>query len=324
MNVPRALTILLALAIGIAFAIGTAGASGYAERFDTAWRLVDERYWDLSSLDVDWDEARERYGPQASSAPDDAAFYAVLEAMYAEIGDDHSVFVPPERVAEIRAAYGDLPCLGVFAQGAPAAAAPPVALPEQLEERGPVAFALLEHGIGYVRIDDLVRGGTAEGVRGAVTQLTRDGAVAFVLDLRGNPGGRLVTMMQVAGVFTQGFLWRTVTTWSFPIPYPAIGIPATDAPLAILVDGDVHSAGEGLAGALQHRGRAVVVGSTTAGNVEAVMPFCLRDGSQAWIATGVLAPIGGPTWAGQGVVPNVATSDEDALGAAVKALRTSP
>jgi len=154
--------------------------------------------------------------------------------------------------------------------------------------------------------------------------LERAGARAWVLDLRGNPGGRLVTMMRVAGVFTQGFLWRVVTHWALPLPYPAIGPVATRLPLAVLVDGGVNSAAEGLAGALQQRGRATVFGATTAGNVEAVLPFCLSDGSQAWIATGVLAPTGGPTWEGRGVVPDVATPEGGALQAAVAWLEAHP
>ncbi|MEX2501639.1 MAG: S41 family peptidase, partial [Trueperaceae bacterium] len=89
--------------------------------------------------------------------------------------------------------------------------------------------------------------------------------------------------------------------------------PATDLPLGVWIDGDVHSAAEGLAGALQASGRATVVGATSAGNVEAVLPFCLRDGSQLWIATGVLAPIGGPTWLGSGVVPDHPVAPEHAL-----------
>jgi carboxyl-terminal processing protease len=318
----RARIARVALALAVLAAAAGAWSQPYEARFDVAWRLVDERYWDLAGLSVDWAEVRERYRPQARDAADDETFFALLEAMYQEIGDDHSVFVPPWRVEEIRLLYGDLPCLGVFnlaAADTPKYGA--VRLPDPLERSGPVSYALLDERVGYLRVADLVSAGTAEGVRDAVERLARAGADAFVLDLRGNPGGRLVTMMQVAGVFTQGFLWRTVTTWSLPIPYPALGRPATDAPLAVLVDADVHSAGEGLAGALQQQGRAVVLGSTTAGNVEAVMPFCLRDGSQAWIATGVLAPIGGATWAGRGVVPDVEASDHEVLGAALALLR---
>lgn len=301
----RAAVVLAALA-----ACGVAVASDdYASRFDTAWRLVDERYWDVGGLAVDWGAMRERYRPEALAAPDDAAFYRVLEAMYARIGDRHSVFVPPDKVAEMRRSYGDLPCLGVFG------------LAQAEGALGHVRYRMLDGAVGYVRLPDLASDGVAAAVRRAVTLLQAAGARALVLDLRGNPGGRLITMMQVAGIFTQGFLWRTVTHWALPLPYPALGAVATDLPLAVLVDGDVNSAAEGLAGALQGRGRAVIVGRRTAGNVEAVLPFCLRDGSQAWIATGVLAPIGGPTWEGRGVLPDVVAEPERALPAALAWLR---
>jgi glyoxylase-like metal-dependent hydrolase (beta-lactamase superfamily II) len=135
-------------------------------------------------------------------------------------------------------------------------------------------------------------------------------AESFVLDLRGNPGGRLITMMQVAGVFTGGFLWRAMTTWSLPLPYPALGVTLTDAPLAVLVDGDVHSAAEGLAGALQLRGRALVVGATTAGNVEA----CCRSASATAPRPGsppaCWRPSAGPPGRVRGVTPDLATDLE--------------
>ena len=282
----------------------------YAKRFEAAWRLVDERYWDLAAAGVDWAAVRDKYQESAGSAADDAAFYGVLERMYDELGDNHSVFVPPQRVAEIRAQYGDLPCLGVFATAQ--------------QRAGNVSWEVLHSGgktLGYIELPDLATGSAASNVRRAVKSLQADGASALVLDMRGNPGGRLVEMMQAAGVFTRGFLWRTLTRWTLPLPYPAIGAPETELPLVILIDGGVNSAAEGLAGALQQRGRATIIGETSAGNVEAVLPFCLRDGSQAWIATGVLAPIGGPTWEGVGVVPDVESSSEDALNAALEYLR---
>ncbi len=282
-------------------------AQDYAERFDTAWRLIDERYWDVARLSVDWNEMREKYEPDALAATDDAAFYSVLETMYDEIGDNHSAFVPPNKVAEIRLEYGDLPCLGVFSQTGN-------------EKLGNVSFEMLELGIGYINLPDLASDNVATNLRRAVQTLNDEGATAFILDMRGNPGGRLVEMMQAAGIFTSGFLWRTVTRWTLPLPYPAIGQIETNAPLAVLIDGGVNSAAEGLAGALQKKGRATIIGETSAGNVEAVLPFCLRDGSQAWIATGVLAPIGGPTWEGVGVIPDVEVAAKDALEKAIEIL----
>ena len=331
MALPIIVTLLLALLTGAALAQDDDAASSadewravLEERFDRAWRLVDERYWGLDRTGVDWQAVGAEYRPLALGAADEDAFYAVLERMYEELGDDHSVFVPPARVAEIAEAYGSLPCVALFTglpQGGrlvaevlnrgtalPAAAFMRAqALPDlQNDHRiGNVTFGLTAEGVGYLRVPDLASDGVAGAVRSAVGELTDAGAWSFVLDLRQNPGGRLITMMEVAGIFTSGYLWRTITSWSFPLPYPASGFTATELPLAVLIDGDVHSAAEGLAGALQARGRAVVVGETSAGNVEALLPFCLRDGSQAWIATGVLAPVLGRTWEGQGVLPDV-------------------
>lgn len=322
-------------------------AASYLERFERAWRLIEERYWGIERTGIDWTEVGDQYRPQALTAADDDAFYAVLERMYEELGDNHSVFVPPARVAEITAAYGNMPCIALFAyapgsMGTPAAwsgmsdahmvygwassSLAGVATPSFLQapaalvatsqtlprlknsqQRANVTFGLTAEGIGYLRVPDLASDGAAGAVRSAVNQLQDQGAWSFVLDLRGNPGGRLVTMMEVAGVFTTGFLWRAITRWTIPMPYPVIGVPVTDLPLAVLIDENVHSAAEGLAGALQARGRAVIIGQTSAGNVEALLPFCLRDGSQAWIATGVLAPLFGRTWEGQGVIPDVET-----------------
>jgi carboxyl-terminal processing protease len=299
--------VLLSLALLSALPWGAAEDEPYLERFERAWNLVAERYWDLELVTSRWEAVGDEYRPQALAAADDAAFYEIVERMYSELGDNHSVFVPPERVSEIRLAYGNLPCLALIGQEADG-------------RFGRVSYRSIGD-IGYLKLPDLASTGVSGHARDAVRALARAGAEGFILDLRANPGGRLVEMMQVAGIFTRGFLWRVLTRWSLPLPYPALGAVETDLPLAILVDDGVNSAAEGLAGALQQQGRAIVVGEPSAGNVEAVLPFCLRDGSQAWIATGVLAPIGGPTWEGRGVVPDIAVEPDEALEAALLHLR---
>lgn len=312
------------LAAGAAFA-----ESALERRFDAAWRLVAERYWDLSQIEADWDEVRTRYALKVAALSGEDELYSLLEAMYAELGDDHSVFVPPARVTEIRELYGDLPCFGVFGVGLSSLSGLGLGLLPlrgealgELTRGGNVGYRLLDGDVGYMALPDLVVSGSAGDLRGAVRALTRQGAESLVLDLRGNPGGRLLEMMQAAGVFTRGFLWRVVTSWTLPVPYPALGGVETELPLVVLVDARVNSAAEGLAGALQSTGRATLVGETTAGNVEAVLPFCLADGSQAWIATGVLAPLLGATWEGRGVEPDLVTAADAALDAALELLRS--
>lgn len=292
--------------------------TNYSEYFDTVWKLVKERYWDAEKISQIWEKVKQEYKPQALAATNDDDFYSVLEAMYERIGDDHSTFVSPNKVEQIRSLYGDLPCFGIFSQHLNF---------EEISARnfnfttlGNINYDSLKENIGYISLPDLATAFTPANVRSAVQDLEKQGVNSIILDLRGNPGGRLIEMMQVAGIFSNGFLWRILTRWTLPIPYPAVGMIETDLPLAILIDGNVNSAAEGLAGALQAKGRAVLFGETTAGNVEAVLPFCFRDGSQAWIATGVLAPLRGATWEGQGVVPDTTTVPEEALEAAVSYL----
>lgn len=293
--------------VALVAAQGVPAHDGYdpMPNFEIVASLVERRYWALDEVRPDWGTLRENARSQARAARDSAALDAVLADLVASLGDEHSRYVPASDVDRVREAYGDLPCLGVFGRGTAS-----TAQTDAVEDdsawivAGPVRYRL-DRELGIVAVDDLARAGTADGVRRAVASLEGAGATSLLLDLRGNPGGRITEMMRVAGAFTTGPLWRIATRWGLPVPYPAIGPVVTTLPLAVAVDGQVASAAEGLAGGLQSSARAVVVGSTTMGNVEAVLPFCLRSGAQVWLATGVLAPTFGPTWEGRGVVPDV-------------------
>jgi hypothetical protein len=107
---------LLSLLLLVLAPVPGLAQEGFAERFEQAWRLVSERYWSIEARGVDWDEVGEEYRPRALAAGGEEEFYEVLERMYRELGDDHSLFVPPGRVEEIRRSYGNLPCLAVLGQ----------------------------------------------------------------------------------------------------------------------------------------------------------------------------------------------------------------
>lgn len=322
------LLIVVLLFSGLARAQTTdSSTSAYAERFETAWRLVNERYWDSDGIEALWQDARIRYEADALAAENDEAYYAVMELMYDEIGDNHSTFVPPAKVEEIRVKYGDLACIGIFSQNNPENEVEEQRVqhsPEyesELTYLGNIGYYLSPEKIGYISLPDLATDFVAKNLRNSVQVLQEEGATAFILDMRDNGGGKLVELLQAAGIFTQGFILRNITRWTFPIPMPAVGVVETDLPLVILINDNVHSAAEGLAGALEVTERATLIGQTTAGNVEALLPFCFRDGSQAWVATGVLAPIRGATWEGRGVEPDIEVDPETALQVAIDYLR---
>ena len=74
-------------------------------------------------------------------------------------------------------------------------------------------------------------------------------------------------------------------------------VPKTDLPMVVLVNGGTASAAEIVAGALQDRGRAKLIGQTTFGTGTALVGFPLADGSQIQLAViEWLTPSGKSIW----------------------------
>lgn len=110
------------------------------------------------------------------------------------------------------------------------------------------------------------RAGTAAALARTLEDLRAAGVAGVLLDLRGNPGGRLDEAVRSAGVFLDGGpVVRVARRDAVPVTVvaPAGGDVLTR--VVVLVDGGTASAAEVLAAALQERGRAVVVGSRTFG-----------------------------------------------------------
>lgn len=124
----------------------------------------------------------------------------------------------------------------------------------------------LVDSIGVVRLDAFSHG-TAAATATAVTSLSRRGAKAMVLDLRGNPGGLLNEAVGVVSLFLRpGASVVSLAGAHKPlrILYSRGGAAST-IPLAVLVDGGSASASEVVAGALKDHGRASIVGESTYG-----------------------------------------------------------
>ncbi len=133
--------------------------------------------------------------------------------------------------------------------------------------------------VGYIRLSQFNANATSE-ITNAVKQLSRQGATAFVLDLRGNPGGLLQAGVEVARLWIdQGPIVYTVDRQGIVGSFDASGAVLTHAPLVVLVNQGTASASEILAGALQDSGRAQLVGEKTFGKGLIQSLFELSDGS---------------------------------------------
>lgn len=132
-----------------------------------------------------------------------------------------------------------------------------------------------------------------------------------LLDLRGNSGGLVEEAVAVASAFLDGGLVATYDVHGNQQALYAAPGGDTAKPLVVLVDGGTMSAAELLAGALQDRGRAVVVGSRTFGKGSVQMPSTLPDGSVAELTVGHYDLPDGRGVDGHGIEPDVQVAGGD-------------
>ena len=174
-----------------------------------------------------------------------------------------------------------------------------------------VRSKLLEPGYGYIRIAAFQADTASEFARKLVAlqkQAGKPGLRGLVLDLRSNPGGLLVSAVQIADdllqkggiVSTRGRLGISDTEFN-----ATPGDKLKGAPLVVLVDAGSASAAEVLAGALRDNKRARIVGSRTfgKGSVQTLLP--LDNGDSIKLTTARYYTPSGKSIQALGIVPDV-------------------
>jgi carboxyl-terminal processing protease len=164
--------------------------------------------------------------------------------------------------------------------------------------------------------------GVGRQVRQAARELRAKHATGLILDLRGDPGGLLSEAVETASAFLDG---GAVVTYSrrdeLSQRLDADGRGDTATPLVVLVDGSTASAAEVVAGALQDRGRAVVVGTRTFGKGTVQEPHRLADGSSLALTVARYTLPSGRSVEGVGIEPDIQVFDPAAsLNRAVEVL----
>jgi len=166
-------------------------------------------------------------------------------------------------------------------------------------------------GIGYVRISQF-GGDTADGFKAALTKLKGDaktGMKGLVIDLRNDPGGLLNAAVSVAGELLDG---GTVVSIRGRQPddqrvysAPTRGDKLPGVPIVVLINGASASASEIVAGALQDRKRATVMGTTSfgKGSVQTVIP--IKGHGAVRLTTALYYTPAGRSIQDEGIVPDV-------------------
>ena len=151
-----------------------------------------------------------------------------------------------------------------------------------------VKYAMMPGGIAYLRIIQYTAA-TPEKVREAITTFGKDKYTALIIDERGNPGGLLPAVVQVAAyLLPSGTIVSTRSRdASANEVFTAPGDPLVPAsvPIVVLIDKGSASASEILAAALRDNHRAMLVGQTSYGKGSVQQVFFLRDGDGAFKMT---------------------------------------
>ncbi|MBR0932040.1 S41 family peptidase [Bradyrhizobium jicamae] len=201
-----------------------------------------------------------------------------------------------------------------------------VALTRQVIEIHSVKSRLEPNDVAYLRISEFGQETPTE-LQHAISTLQHEAngrLSGVVLDLRNDPGGLLASAVDVSGDFLNGGTVVSIRgrngndDQSFAAP--ATGALLPDAPMVVLVNGASASASEIVAGALQDRHRATVMGTQSfgKGSVQTIIP--IKDHGALRLTTALYYTASGRSIQGNGITPDVvvqAAKDEQVANSMV-------
>ncbi len=138
--------------------------------------------------------------------------------------------------------------------------------------------------VGYIAIRSFTERTAAELDR-AIDELRQQEISTLVVDLRHNGGGLLQSSIDVASRFLKDgvVLYERRSSGDEQVYRVRSAERAPEWPMVILVDGATASASEIVAGALQDRGRAALLGEKTFGKGSVQLVYDLSDGSSVHV-----------------------------------------
>jgi carboxyl-terminal processing protease len=159
--------------------------------------------------------------------------------------------------------------------------------------------------VGYIRLSEF-SSHSANQMEKAIKDLNRQQVNAYVLDMRGNPGGLLQASVEIARMWLDnGTIVKTVDRKGGNENFQAVQGALTQLPMAVLVDGNSASASEILAGALKDNRRAQIVGGQTFGKALVQSVHSLSDGSGMAVTVAHYYTPNGTDIGHKGVTPDI-------------------
>jgi carboxyl-terminal processing protease len=217
-----------------------------------------------------------------AGSPAEAAGIQPRDSILEIDGVDTKTITLDEAAAMMRGASGSKVSLRIQPSQDKAAQSRNVEIVRDRISLNPVYTALdtnTDKKVGYVRLNQFSANAAKEIAHG-VKNLEKQGAEAYILDLRNNPGGLLQAGIEIARLWiNEGTIVYTVNRQGALGSFDSNHEILTEDPLVVLVNQGTASASEILAGALQDNQRALLVGEKTFGKGLIQSLFELPDGS---------------------------------------------
>ncbi|MBO5242039.1 MAG: S41 family peptidase [Lachnospiraceae bacterium] len=142
-----------------------------------------------------------------------------------------------------------------------------------------VNYEMLDDGIAHIEIMQFEEV-TGDQFEEKLAKAREDGMKSLVLDLRGNPGGTLQSVVEVArALLPEGLIVYMEDKKGKRVEYACDGKNQLDVPLVVLINENSASAAEILAGAIKDYEIGTLVGTTTFGKGIVQKVFGITDGS---------------------------------------------
>jgi carboxyl-terminal processing protease len=163
------------------------------------------------------------------------------------------------------------------------------------------------YGIGYLKLTCFQKT-TAQDLDAALWNLHRAGMRSLIMDLRGNPGGLLITAVEVADKFLENGIIVTTRgrTPQEDLSYSAHTVGTWSVPLIVLIDENSASAAEILAGAIRDHRRGAIIGTRSygKGSVQGIFPLSSYEAGVRLTTARFYSPLG-LSYTHVGVEPDV-------------------
>lgn len=198
---------------------------------------------------------------------------------------------------------------------------------------------IVEENVGYIRIRSF-NNLTAMQFKNVYNELTKNGALYFVFDVRNNQGGSTAAVQDVLGYLLPSGPYVTCVKKSGTETLKASDPYEITSPSVTLVNGNTVGEAELFAGVLRDMGKTRLVGTSTAGKAVLQEYFSIAsDKAAVRLSVGSLNLFNdGGTWQDVGLVPDetvdlsyakllrfelLTAEEDDQLQAAAKLLKTN-